>query len=217
MAIEKKSAYGVEFAGSPLNKKKALYLSYFTVGYNIFECLASIFAGALAGSIALISFGLDSSMESLSGSVMIWRFTKHEQLSKEEEERKEKMAVKLISGTFIVLAAYVFFESVKKLYYQEVPSPSLVGIIIAILSLIVMPVLFYWKKRTGKLIQSNSLMADAKQTLACIFLSAALLIGLILNYLLGFWQADPLVGLLTGFFLAREGFVTIKESTLCEC
>ena len=197
--------------------KKALLLSYFTVGYNILEGIASIFAGVLAGSIALIGFGLDSFVESLSGSVMIWRFSKYGQMSQEEEERAEAKALKLIAYTFFILGAYVLYESIKKLYFQEMPEPSLLGIIIAIASLIVMPVLFSMKYQTGKTINSRSLVADSKQTLACMFLSFALLIGLGLNYLYGFWQADPIVGLVTVIFLLREGYHTLKQERLCSC
>lgn len=201
---------------SPLHRK-ALVLSYFTVGYNILEGIASILAGLLAGSIALIGFGMDSFVESLSGSVMIWRFRKHGQMSKEEEERIEAKAVKLIAYTFFILGAYVLYESLKKLYFQDIPEPSLFGIIIAIASIIVMPVLFYMKYRTGKTINSRSLVADSKQTLVCCILSVALLIGLGLNYLYGFWQADPIVGLITVFFLVREGYIALKEEKLCSC
>ena len=201
---------------SPLHKK-ALSLSYFTVGYNIIEGIVSILAGVLAGSIALIGFGLDSFVESLSGSVMIWRFRKHEQMSEEEEERIEAKAVRLIAYTFFILGAYVLYESIKKLYLQEMPDPSLFGIIIAIVSIIVMPVLFYMKYRTGKTINSRSLVADSKQTLVCCILSVALLIGLGLNYLYGFWQADPIVGLVTVIFLIREGYIALREEKLCAC
>src|SRR3989337_89248 len=201
---------------SPLHRK-ALSLSYFTVGYNIIEGIVSILAGLLAGSIALIGFGLDSFVESLSGSVMIWRFRKHEQISAEEEERIEAKAVRLSAYTFFILGAYVLYESVKKLYLQEMPDPSLFGIIIAIVSIIVMPVLFYMKYRIGKTINSRSLVADSKQTLVCCILSVALLIGLGLNYLYGFWQADPIVGLVTVIFLIREGYIALKEEKLCSC
>ena len=201
---------------SPLHRK-ALSLSYFTVGYNILEGIVSILAGLLAGSIALIGFGLDSFVESLSGSVMIWRFRKHEQMSEEEEERIEAKAVRLIAYTFFILGAYVLYESIKKLYLQEMPDPSLFGIIIAIVSIIVMPVLFYMKYRTGKTINSRSLVADSKQTLVCCILSVALLIGLGLNYLYGFWQADPIVGLVTVIFLIREGYIALREEKLCAC
>lgn len=197
--------------------KKALSLSYFTVGYNILEGIVSIFAGLLASSIALIGFGLDSFVESLSGSVMVWRFRKHGKISEEEEKIIEKKATRLIAYTFFILSAYVLYESVKKLYFREIPKPSLLGITIAIISIIVMPVLFYMKYQTGKLINSKSLAADSKQTLACVFLSIALLIGLGLNYLFGLWQADPVAGLVIVVFLVKEGYNTLKEEKLCSC
>ena len=197
--------------------KKALLLSYFTVGYNILEGVASIAAGLLAGSIALVGFGLDSFVESISGSVMIWRFRKHGKISEEEEEKVEKKAVKLVAYSFFILGAYVLYESLKKLYFHEIPDPSLLGIIIAIASIIVMPVLFYMKYQTGKSMNSKSLVADSKETLACVFLSVALLIGLGLNSLYGSWQADPIVGLVIVFYLIREGYNTLKEEKLCNC
>ncbi len=198
-------------------QKKALWLSYLTVAYNIIEGLISILAGWLAGSIALLGFGLDSLVESFSGSVMIWRFRHHANLTKEEEERLEKRAIRLVGYTFFILAAYVLYESVKKLLFQEVPAPSLLGIIVAFVSLIVMPGLFYSKYKTGKSLGSASLMADSRQTLACVMLSLALLIGLGLNYLYGIWQADPIIGLLIAAVLLREGYEDLKKEKLCTC
>ncbi len=197
--------------------KKALSLSYFTVGYNVLEGIVSIIAGSLVGSIALVGFGLDSFVESLSGSVMIWRFRKHGKMTEEEEERVEAKAIRLIAYTFFILGSYILYESVKKLCFHEIPYPSLLGIIIAIVSMIVMPVLFYIKYRTGKSINSKSLMADSKQTLACAFLSVALLIGLGINYLYGLWWADPIVGVIIVIFLIKEGYTALKEGKVCSC
>ncbi len=191
--------------------RKALLLSYLTVGYNILEGIVSILAGVLAGSIGLVGFGLDSFVESLSGFVMIWRFRKHGKISIEEEEKVEKKATRYVGYTFFIFGAYVLYESIKKIYLKEIPHPSLLGIVIAIVSIIVMPVLFFMKYQTGKKINSKSLIADSKQTLACLFLSFALLMGLGLNYLYGIWQADPIVGLLIGIFLLKEGYETLKE------
>jgi cation diffusion facilitator family transporter len=193
----------------------ALHLSYFTVAYNFLEGLLSIIAGILSGSIALVGFGLDSFIESLSGSVMIWRFYESRHFSDEEHERREKIAIKLISYSFFVFGAYVLYESLKKLYLVEAPEPSILGIIIAIVSIIVMPILYYQKQQVGKTIESSSLLADSKQTLTCVFLSVALLLGLLLNYLFGIWWADPIVGLFIVIFLFKEGYNTYKEETLC--
>ncbi len=192
-------------------QKRALSLSYFTVGYNVLEGVLSIFAGSVAGSIALIGFGLDSFVESLSGGVMIWRFRKSGKISEEEEERIERKAARFVAYSFFVLAAYVLYESGKKLYFQEEADPSILGIIVAVASIIVMPVLFYLKYQTGKAIGSRSLIADSKETLACVFLSFALLIGLVLNYFYGLWQADPIVGFVIVVFLVREGYETLTE------
>ena len=193
--------------------RKALTLSYFTVGYNILEGVASVIAGAFAGSIALVGFGLDSFVESLSGIIMIWRFRKHGIVSLEEEEEIEHRALKLVGYTFFILAAYILYESVTKLYYVEIPDTSLVGIIIAVLSIIIMPVLYIKKVQVGKTIGSKSLLSDAKETLACTFLSFALLLGLGLNYLWGLWQADPIVGIIVALYLVKEGreIVTDEE------
>jgi cation diffusion facilitator family transporter len=197
--------------------QKALLLSYLTVGYNVLEGAISILAGSLAGSIALVGFGLDSFVESLSGGIMIWRFRRHADLTPEEEERREKLAVKMVGWTFFGLAAYVLYESLKKLIFQEAPAPSLLGIIIAAVSLVLMPLLFFLKFRISADIGSASLKADAKQTLACAFLSLALLVGLGLNYVAGIWQADPVIGLIIAAVLVREGYETLKEEKLCSC
>lgn len=192
--------------------KKGLHLEYFTVGYNIIEAVISIIFGSIANSIALVGFGLDSIVESLSGFVLIWRLAQHKKISKEEEERIEKKAIKFVATTFFILGLYVLFQSVKKLMLEEIPDPSLPGIIIATVSIIIMPILTLQKYRTGKQINSKALIADSKETLACAFLSVTLLLGLGLNYLFGFWQADPIVGLIIVIFLFKEGLEGWKES-----
>ncbi len=197
--------------------KKAFYLSVFTVAYNFVEGIISIFVGYLSGSIALVGFGADSFVQSVSGGIMIWRFRAHGNLAVEEEERIESISAKLVAYSFFVLGAYILFESLKKLILREHPEPSLIGIIIAVASIIVMPILFYLKYSIGKSIGSRSLVADSKQTLACLYLSFALLIGLGLNYLFGFWWSDPAVGLIVVVFLIREGYETLKEDRLCSC
>jgi divalent metal cation (Fe/Co/Zn/Cd) transporter len=148
---------------------------------------------------------------------MIWRFNKQGKITEEEEEKAEKKAIKLVAYTFFILGTYVLYGSVKRLYFREIPNASLLGIIIAIVSLITMPLLFYMKYQTGKSINSRSLIADSRETLACAFLSLALLIGLGLNYLYGLWQADPVVGLIIVIFLFKEGYSTLKVERLCSC
>jgi divalent metal cation (Fe/Co/Zn/Cd) transporter len=192
--------------------KRGLLLEYFTIGYNVIEAIISIAFGSMANSIALVGFGLDSIVESLSGLVLIWRLRQHRKITEEEEEKVEKKAMKFIAITFLILALYVLFQSIKKLIFQEIPDPSLPGIIIAIVSTLVMPILSLQKYRIGKKINSKALIADSKETLACFFLSLALLLGLGLNYLLDFWQADPIVGIIIVVFLLREGIASWKES-----
>ncbi len=206
-----------EFLNTNSLHKKALYLSVFTVSYNFVEGVISVLLGSLSGSVALVGFGLDSFIESLSGGVMIWRFTRGSKLPPEEEARIESKAAKLVAYTFFILSAYILFVSLKKLYLREHPEPSVFGLIIAVVSLIVMPLLFYLKYRIGKTIGSRSLVADSKQTLACMYLSLALLAGLGFNYLYGLWWADPAAGLVIVVLLIREGYETLKEERLCGC
>lgn len=177
--------------------KKALNLEYFSVGYNVLEGFFSIFFGAHAGSVALIGFGLDSIVESLSGLILIWRLRQHGVCSEGEERTSENKAIKFVAATFFLLGTYVLYESAKKLIFKEIPEPSLPGIIIAILSVIVMPILSFRKRDIGMKINSKALVADSKETLTCAFLSVPLLLGLTTNYFFGFWQADSLVGFLS--------------------
>lgn len=197
--------------------KKALKLSYFTAGYNALEGIASIAAGSLAGSAALVGFGLDSFVESMSAGVMIWRFQHRNNLSHETEERIEKRAIGLVGYSFFVLGAYILYEAGLGVWRQEEPLPSMFGILIAIVSLIVMPALFLLKHKTGKAISSRSLVADSKQTLACVMLSVTLLVGLCLNYLFGLWWMDHAAGIVIALMLFREGYKTLQEQKLCEC
>jgi cation diffusion facilitator family transporter len=196
---------------------RARRLSYFTVGYNLLEGLASVTAGAMAGSVALVGFGFDSFVESLSGGVLVWRFRERGELSAHERERIERRALKLVGYTFWVLGAYVLFEAGRKLLAGERPESSVAGIVITALSLVVMPLLYWAKRRTAAALESRSLRADAKQTLACVLLSVGVLCGLLLNAMAGWWQADPLIAAGIAFVLFREGRQTIREGKLCNC
>ncbi|MFA6596530.1 MAG: cation transporter [Ignavibacteriaceae bacterium] len=193
--------------------KKGLRLEYFTVGYNILEAIAALLLGGIASSVALIGFGLDSIVESLSGGVLIWRLSKGRTLSKEHEEKIEVRAQKFVAVTFFVLGGYVLVESVLALADGKPPEESIGGIILAILSLIIMPLLGKAKMKVGKELNSRALIADAKETFACAFLSIALLSGLAANYFWGFWQADPIAGLVIVYYLFKEG----KENWEGEC
>ena len=191
--------------------RAAFRLSCFTVGYNVLECVVSLTVGWWAGSIALVGFGMDSFVESLSGTVMLWRFWKH----RPDEDAAEAKAVRLVGSTFFVLSFFVLFESGKSLYLHERPGTSIIGIVIALASIIVMPILSYWKNRVANEAGSRSLVADSRQSFACALLSVALLVGLILNFLWGLWWADSAAGLLIALVLLREGFETFKEGRTC--
>jgi len=192
--------------------KKALLSEYFTVGWNVIEGVVAIASGVIAGSIALVGFGLDSYIEVASGLVLIWRLRKHGFTEEEEEEAAEKRAVLFVGVTFLLLAVYVIYESGKKLFFQERPEESLIGIILAFLSLIVMPLLAVYKKKIAAEINSRALRADALETLACSYLSLTLLLGLGANALFGWWWADPVAALGMVYFLINEGWEAIEES-----
>lgn len=192
-------------------RKKAFILSIFTVCYNIIEGIVSIIAGVLSNSISLKGFGIDSFIESISGAMMIWRFKKFDKITKEEEEKVEKIAQRLVAISFFILSVYILYESISKLYFKEITKPSKLGLIIILMSIIVMPILFYFKYKTGRSLGSKSLIADSKETLACIFLSAAVLFGITLNFFFGFWQADPIAGILIAIYLIIEGIKALRE------
>ena len=194
--------------------RHALRLSYFTVGYNILEGVVSVAFALVAGSSALLGFGIDSFVESLSGIVMIWRFFRTTS-TRSSDEQKERVAIRLVGMSLLILGGYVIYESCTILYLGEKPERNIVGLIIALVSLVVMPILYIMKRRTAAALQSHSLMADAKQTLACMLLSVALLLGVGLNYFAGIWQADPIAGLLIAVFLIREGYTGWTAQELC--
>lgn len=194
-------------------RKKALVLEFFTVGYNILEGVVSILAAVAAGSTALLGFGLDSFVESLSGSIIIWRFWKYGPETDEDEVAEvEQKATRLVAYTLFILGAYVTLDAGKALYTRQKPDARLVGIVIALVSIVVMPVLFFLKYRLGKSIGSSSLVADSKETLACSLLSVALLVGLGANYLWNLWWVDPAAALVIAFLIFREGNEVFWES-----
>jgi divalent metal cation (Fe/Co/Zn/Cd) transporter len=193
--------------GMATSRNNALALSYITVGYNILEGLISVGFAVITGSPALLGFGVDSFVESLSGTVMVWRFSGAQQ--------RESPALRLVGASLIVLAGYVMYESATDLLKSTPPERSIAGLIIAGVSLITMPILYTLKQRVATQIGSKSLAVDAKQTLACILLSIALLMGTGLHYVFGLWQADPLAGLLIAAFLIRDGYEAWREGRLC--
>jgi len=190
--------------------KKALALEWFTVAYNVVEGIVSIGFGALAGSIALVGFGLDSAIEVSAAAILLWRLS--HKGSEEEAEEKEKKALFFVGITFFVLAAYVLYESVNKLWFHQMPDKSIPGIIITALSLLIMPILSAKKKKVARQIGSRALEADAIETLICSYLSFTVLLGLAFNVLFAWWWADPVAGLGITFFIIKEGWEAIQEA-----
>ena len=197
-------------------RRRALGLSYLTVGYNVAEGVASVAAGAVAGSPALVGFGLDSFVESLSGGVMIWRF-RDAGGDAHAREARERRALRLVALTFFVLGAWVLWEAASALWEGEAPSRSMAGIVITSLSIVVMPLLFVAKSRTGRRMGARSLVADSRQTLGCWWMSVGVLAGLLLNHFFGLWQADPLIGLGIGGWLLKEGWDAHRHGKVCTC
>ena len=201
----------MEMQAKSILVRRALLLEYFTIGWNLLEGVFSIAAGLAAGSIALIGFGLDSFIEVTAAGVVAWRFGQHG-LGEAEETAAERRAILVVGVTFLLLAAYVLYESLSKLIRQERPEESVLGIIITAVSLLVMPALAYFKRRVGEQVGSRALLADAKETLACSYLSVTVLLGLAANSLFGWWWADPAAGLAVVYWLVREGWEAVREA-----
>ena len=189
-------------------------LEYFTIGWNSLEGLVAVVAGALAGSISLIGFGIDSFIEVTSGAVLFWRMAVDADVRKREQN--EKLSLRIVGVCFLALAIYVGYESVSDLISRIAPEHSIPGIVLACVSLVVMPVLSRAKKRVATDLGSSAMHADAKQTDFCVYLSAILLIGLLLNAALGWWWADPLAGLIMVPIIAKEGFDGIRARACCD-
>ena len=193
--------------------RRGVLLEYFTVFYNSLEALIALIAGFLAGSIALVGFGFDSIIEVTSGSALLWRLKAD--VNQPTRERIEKTTLRIVGVSFLALAIYVGYEAITSLVRKEPPSESLPGIILAAVSLVVMPLLARAKRRVAGRIRSAALTADAKQTDFCAYLSAILLCGLVLNALLGWWWADPAAAVVMVPIIAREGVEAIRGRTCC--
>lgn len=178
--------------------RRAQLLAGASVTYNVVEAIIAITAGLVAGSIALVGFGLDSIVEVSSGLIILWQF-RHPL-----PESREKTALRLMAFSFFGLAAYVTFESVRSLATGHEPESSLVGIILAAASLVIMPCLSWAQRRTGRALGSNAVVADSTQTLLCTYMSGVLLVGLVLNAAFGWWWADPIAGLVIAAVAIKE-------------
>jgi cation diffusion facilitator family transporter len=194
-------------------QRRGVWLEWFAVTWNVIEAAVAIAAGAIAGSVALVGFGVDSGIEVVAASALLWRFSKAGVDATEEEHGEaERRALYVVSGTFFLLAAYIAFEAVSALVSNDEPDTSTVGVLLAIVSLIVMPTLAYAKQRTGRALGSRALEADAIETWVCAYLSLALLAGVGLHSALGWWWADPVGALAMLPVIIWQGWETLVEA-----
>jgi divalent metal cation (Fe/Co/Zn/Cd) transporter len=170
-----------------------------TITYNVVEAIVAITAGTIASSTALIGFGLDSVIEVSSAAIVAWQFSAH------DPETRERTALRVIACSFFALAAYVTFESIRALVGSTEADHSTIGIVLASVSLVVMPFLSYAQRRAGRELGSATAVADSKQTLLCTYLSGVLLVGLVVNSLFGWSWADPIAGLIIAAVALKEG------------
>jgi len=189
--------------------RRARLLAGASVAYNVVEAAVAIGSGRIAGSTALVGFGLDSTVEVMSGLVILWQF------GHAVPEEREHLARRLIAVSFFALAAYVTVESVRAVVAREQPDTSVVGIALAALSLVVMPVLSRWQRRTGRELGSGAVVADGTQTLLCTYLSAVLLVGLLADALLGWWWLDAVAALVIAAVAVREGRSNWRGDACC--
>lgn len=195
--------------------RRGLRLEYLTLVWNSLEAIIAIVSGLLAGSIALVGFGFDSIVECLSGAVLVWRLRTDADIHR--RERVEEISLRLVGLSFLALAAYVGYDAIVTLIKKEAPEHSIPGIILAIASLVVMPLLARAKRRVARGISSGAMHADSRQTDICAYLSAILLGGLLLNLALGWWWADPIAALIMVPIVAKEGVGALRgEHCGCE-
>jgi len=203
----------LEAARTPV-VQRALRLERLTVLWNSLEGLIAITSGIVAGSVALIGFGFDSVIEVSSGVVLLWRL--HADHDVKRRERIELRALRLVGLSFFLLAAYVAYDALHALLRNEPPEASYTGIVLAALSLIVMPALARAKRRAAAAMKSRALEADSRQTEICAYLSAVLLSGLILNAAFGWWWSDPVAGLAMTPIIAKEGWDAFRGDPCCD-
>ena len=189
-------------------------LEYFTIAWNSLEGIVAITAGLIAGSISLVGFGVDSFIEVTSGAALLWRMSVD--ADEDRRERIERTTLRIVGTCFLALAAYVGYEALRNLIERKAPEHSLPGIILACVSLIVMPLLSRAKRRVAAHLKSAAMNADAKQTEFCTYLSAILLGGLLLNAISNLWWADPVAALVMVPIIAKEGIDGLRGDTCCD-
>jgi divalent metal cation (Fe/Co/Zn/Cd) transporter len=213
MAIRPKTTSPIQTVQRTATVQYGRLLLYLTIVWNSVECAVGLLAGFWAGSIALIGFGFDSAIEVTSSLAALWRlWHDHDEARREAVERR---TMRIIGVCFLLLAAYILYEAVETLIRREVPDHSLIGIVLAALSLIVMTLLVRLKRRVAIQMESGALEAEARQTEMCAYLSAILLAGLGLNVWLGWWWADPIAGLTMVPLIGWEGLEAVRGQTCC--
>ena len=190
-------------------------LEYFTIGWNSVEGLVAVIAGIVAGSVSLLGFGIDSFIEVTSGAALLWRMSVD--ADSHRRERNERHALRIVGLCFAALAGYMGYESIADLVRRQAPEHSIPGIVLACVSLVVMPLLSRAKRKVGTALGSAAMHADAKQTEFCTYLSAILLAGLLLNALFGLWWADPVAALIMTPIVAKEGINGIQGKACHDC
>jgi cation diffusion facilitator family transporter len=206
-------AAGLTFRQRERLHRRAVRLEYFTVSWNLVEAVVAISAGLIAGSVALIGFGVDSGIEVLSAVALLWRLRRAGvDASEADEAHAERGALYAVAATFFLLAAYIGVEAIGALASAKAPERSTVGLVLALVSLAVMPVLAYWKGRTGRDMDSRALQADAIETWVCSYLSLALLVGVGLYSAFGWTWADPVGALAMLPVILWQGWETLEEA-----
>jgi divalent metal cation (Fe/Co/Zn/Cd) transporter len=202
-------------AARPLLVRRGLWLNYLTLAYNTVEAVVAIAAGLVAGSVALLGFGVDSGIEVTASVAAQWRL--RADVDPVRRERVERVTHRIIGVSFLLLAAYVAVDSVTTLWGREAPEPSTVGLAVLALSVVVMPILARAKRRVARALQSRALEADAAQTSLCAYLSVIALAGVGLNAAFGWWWADPAAALAMVPIIGKEGIEGLRGEAECEC
>ena len=189
-------------------------LEFFTIAWNSIEGLVAVAAGMFAGSVSLVGFGVDSFIEVASGSAVLWRMSMDADIHR--RETVERRSLRIVGACFLALAVYVAYQAVRDLIVQEAAAQSVPGILLAGISLVVMPLLSRAKRRVATAMKSRAMHADAKQTEFCTYLSSILLVGLLLNMWWGWWWADPVAALVMVPIIAKEGVDGLRGDTCCD-